>query len=40
VTSWDPPAEPMGICLISARANKPEHDDASILEPPELAATG
>jgi putative SOS response-associated peptidase YedK len=32
------PAEPMRTWPISTRANKPENDDPSILEPIELSA--
>jgi putative SOS response-associated peptidase YedK len=32
------PAEPMRIWPISTRVNKPENDDASIVEPTEVAA--
>jgi putative SOS response-associated peptidase YedK len=31
------PAEPMRMCPISTRVNTPENDDASIVEPIELA---
>ncbi len=33
------PSEPMRLWPISTRVNKPEHDDASILEPIEPAAS-
>jgi putative SOS response-associated peptidase YedK len=34
------PSEPMRIWAISTRVNKPENDDASILEPVELTGAG
>jgi hypothetical protein len=36
---WPFPAEPMRMWPISARVNKPENDDFSIVEPIELIKT-